>query len=307
MRYKIIFLQILFVLLSNPIFSQNDAKIEKKLNKLFVKEKYDKCYEKAFKLNKKYRKSDVPEFYISKVEIKLFSNPELSETKKYKHLKNAVRYSHKLGDNYSDWVNEVKDIYKSHILSIHDSTKISHKCKSALAYYTRTYKDTLEIYSYYFPKKISKKEVSQQKKHLSKSDSLRNELLRYAEKQEGVKYWYTGIKPETGFDCSGFTLYAYEHIGIKLPHNAHLQSKLKGENKTLEEAKPGDLIFFGSRNGTSYRTQHAGIIYSTDGEIIKVIHCVSNGVSIDGKNSSWEHYWKDKVLFVKSLPELNQE
>jgi len=171
-----------------------------------------------------------------------------------------------------------------------------------LTYYTRTYKDTLKIYSYYYPKKVSKKEVEIVKTFSSKSDSLRNKLLRAAEKQEGIKYWYTGIKPETGFDCSGFTLFAYEQIGIKLPHNAHLQSKLEGDNKTLEEAKPGDLIFFGSRNGTSYRTQHAGIIYSTDGEIIKVIHCVSRGVCIDGKNSSWEHYWKDKVLFVKTLP-----
>lgn len=306
MKQKLIFLFVFLILFLTISFAQKDTKIEKKLNKFFEKEQYEKCYETAFKLNKKYPKSFVPEYYISRVELKRYTLPNISENKKYKHLKNAVKYSYSLPKKYNDLKLGVKDSLKSHIYDRHDSTKVSYKCKNAIIYYTGKYKDTLDIYAYYFPE-LKKDKKTIQKTFLSKSDSLRNELVKFAEKQDGIKYFYTGEKPETGFDCSGFTMYVYNHIGIKLPHNAHMQSKLEGDNKTLEEAKPGDLIFFGSKNSTSYSTQHAGIIYSTEGEIIKVIHCVSRGVSIDGKNSSWENYWKDKVLFVKTIEILSHK
>ncbi len=302
MRIKQSLFLILLLFSFNIMFSQEDIRIEKKLNKLFVKNKYQRCYDKAFKYNKKYRKSEVPELYISKVELKWYLNPDFSETKKYKHLKNAVKYSYNLSEKHNIWKNEVKDYFIQYIELKHDSTKINRQCKSAISYYTRKYKDTLGLYSYYFKVKKIKKEEKSPIVILSKTDSLRAELLKFAAKQKGIKYYYTGVKPETGFDCSGFTLYAYKHIGVELPHNAHLQSKMEGENKTLENAIPGDLVFFGSRNKKGYRTQHAGIIYSIEDGQVKVVHCVSNGVGIDGKNSSWEHYWKDKVLFVKTLP-----
>jgi cell wall-associated NlpC family hydrolase len=72
----------------------------------------------------------------------------------------------------------------------------------------------------------------------------------------------------------------------------------------LEDAAPGDLIFFGRKNGDNWHTQHAGIYYGNENGEPKVIHCVSRGVSIDGNNSSWDRYWKDLILFVKRLPEL---
>ncbi len=68
---------------------------------------------------------------------------------------------------------------------------------------------------------------------------------------------------------------------------------------------PEILFFFGWKTEDSYYTIHAGIVYSIYEDDISVIHCVSGGVSIDGKNSSWDRYWKDEILFVKSLPQLN--
>jgi cell wall-associated NlpC family hydrolase len=108
-----------------------------------------------------------------------------------------------------------------------------------------------------------------------------------------------------GFDCSGFVKYVYKSINVELPHNSHLMSELEGTVIPLEEAEPGDLIFFGSRNGKKWRTQHAGIIYEYTEEEPRVIHCVSRGVSIDGNNTSWDSYWKDRILFVKRLPQLD--
>ncbi len=304
MRIKYISLIVFLFFLHNSLSAQNDARIGKKLKKLFKKGKYEKCYKKAHKLNRKYSRSFVPEFYISKISIHNFLDMRIPENRRYKHLENAVRYSEKLPDSYIEWKNHVKESVKIYVDSKHDSTQTTTRCKKALLLYTRTYKDTIAIYSIYFPKEKHEK-IKEPVIFLSNSDSLRAELVLFARKQEGISYKYAGKKPETGFDCSGFTKYVYEHIGIELPHNAQLQSNLEGCNKTLADARVGDLVFFGSKTKDGHRTQHAGIIFSIEANEIKVVHCVSGGVSIDGKESSWERYWKNKILFVKTLPALN--
>ncbi|RLD61658.1 MAG: hypothetical protein DRJ05_02120 [Bacteroidetes bacterium] len=306
MQLKHISLIIFTLFLHNSILAQNDVRIGKKLKKLFDKGKYEKCYKKAHKLNRKHPHSFIPEYYISKVGIQNYSTSGFPENKRYKYLENAVRYSDKLPDTYIEWKNSVRETLKNYVYAKHDSIQTPTRCKKALVLYTRVYKDTITIYSIYFPK-AKQEQISEPVIFLSNSDSLRAELVLFARKQEGITYKYAGEKPETGFDCSGFTKYVYGHIGIELPHNAQLQSNLEGHNKMLADAQTGDLVFFGSKTKDGHRTQHAGIIFSVNEGDIKVVHCVSGGVSIDGKDSSWERYWKDKVLFVKTLPTLNLE
>ena len=293
------FLTIALLLFATTISAQSDTKIEKKLSNLFQKGKYEKCYKKAVKLNKKYPKSFVPEYYISKIGIHNYSNHELSENKRYINLKSAVRYSVKLPKTYNDWKLSIQDSLVAYVYSIYDSTQISRSCKNALKFYTRTYKDTLDFIVFHPPLTQPNEKLANNLSG-SISDSLRWELIKFAEKQDGIRYKYAGEKPETGFDCSGFTKYVYSHIGIELPHNAQKQSNLSGNNKTLENARPGDLIFFGSKSEDSYYTIHAGIVHSVYEDDISVIHCVSGGVSIDGRDSSWDRYWKDEVLFIKN-------
>ncbi len=116
----------------------------------------------------------------------------------------------------------------------------------------------------------------------------------------GTPYKYAG-ETEAGFDCSGFTRFVYQSVGVDLPHNAQLQSQLPGENLSLEEGQAGDLIFFGYTNGDLHQAVHAGILFADDSNEKKVVHCVSGGVSIDGDNTSWDLYWKERVLFLKRL------
>lgn len=304
MQFKHIVILLFVFLICNRLSAKPDVKIEKKLSKLFNKGKYEKCYNKAIKLNKKHPKSFVPEYYISKVSIHNYSNDELLENKRYANLKSAVRYSVKLPETYADWKLSIQDSLSKYIYSIYDSAQVSVSCKNALKFYTRTYNDTIVFYKYTSTSTEPNERITFDFTG-SKSDSLRWELIKFAEKQDGIRYNYTGEKPETGFDCSGFTKYVYSHIGIELPHNAHKQSILEGRNKSLDEAAPGDLIFFGSRGDNGHYTVHTGIVHTVYDKDIEVIHCVSGGVSIDGKNTSWEHYWKDRVLFVKTLPQLD--
>lgn len=62
-------------------------------------------------------------------------------------------------------------------------------------------------------------------------------------KAVGVPYRWGGASPSSGFDCSGLIRWAYEHVGIDLPHNSYA---LYGEGRRVSAAKlePGDLLFF---------------------------------------------------------------
>ncbi len=292
---------IVLIFATNIVLSQNDAKIEKKLNKLFEKGNLLKCKNKAIKFNKKFPKSFIPKYYISKVYINLYAINGRTNRRSYPNLSKAVTYSNRLPADYINWKIKVRDSLRVYIYYLHDSLPKSKKLQSAIKFYTRTYKDTIVF-------GIDKKQEQLSVYDFTDSsiDSLRQKLIKFAEKQNGIVYYYSGEKPETGFDCSGFTKYVYGHIGIEIPHNAQKQSDLTGINKSIEDAAPGDLIFFGTQNEESYYTIHAGIVFSVFEDDISVIHCVSGGVSIDGKNSSWDRYWKNEVLFIKTLPELQK-
>ena len=105
------------------------------------------------------------------------------------------------------------------------------------------------------------------------SSAKASEIVSYAKKFLGVPYVYGGASP-SGFDCSGFTMYVYNHFGISMRHGAQAQAKL-GEKVTankssksslLNNLEVGDLVFF-----LDYETMdeigHCGI-YIGDGNFI---------------------------------------
>lgn len=82
----------------------------------------------------------------------------------------------------------------------------------------------------------------------------------------GVRYRRGGTSAESGFDCSGFTRYIFEHsIGLVLPRRAAEQASAPGLfSIKKEELKPGDLVFF---NTMRRAFSHVGI-YVGDGKFI---------------------------------------
>jgi len=77
------------------------------------------------------------------------------------------------------------------------------------------------------------------------SDALLNQVLETAATYLGIPYTWGGEKPSTGMDCSGFTLYVFRQHGVQLPHFAAYQQQM-GVEVSREEARAGDLVFFGS-------------------------------------------------------------
>lgn len=71
----------------------------------------------------------------------------------------------------------------------------------------------------------------------------------------GTPYVYGGSSP-AGFDCSGFVLYLYSHVGIPLEHNARIQGQ-SGTVISEADAVPGDLvIFYGGAHDGIYAGNH---------------------------------------------------
>lgn len=100
-----------------------------------------------------------------------------------------------------------------------------------------------------------------------------SEIVAYAKKFLGVPYVYGGAS-SSGFDCSGFTMYVFDHFGISMGHGAQMQSRLgeavetnkNSKTSLLENLEVGDLVFF-----LDYETMdeigHCGI-YIGNGDFI---------------------------------------
>lgn len=92
---------------------------------------------------------------------------------------------------------------------------------------------------------------------------VRVDLVEYAKQYLGNPYVWGGTSLTKGADCSGFVLSIYKKYGISLPHSSSAQAG-KGTKISMDEAKPGDLIFYGNGSGS---INHVAI-YIGGGQVI---------------------------------------
>lgn len=106
----------------------------------------------------------------------------------------------------------------------------------------------------------------------------------------GTKY-VTGGTSANGFDCSGFTMYVYKHLGISLPHQSGSQFSM-GSSVSRSDLRAGDLVFF---NTSGSGVSHVGI-YVGDG---KFAHAsTSRGVVV---SSLSESYYVNRYVGAKRI------
>ena len=78
-------------------------------------------------------------------------------------------------------------------------------------------------------------------------------LIRTAMSLVGTPYVWDGAST-SGFDCSGFTYYAFARLGINIPRTADAQ--FAAGRQVVGDPLPGDLVFFQTYD---YGASHVGI------------------------------------------------
>jgi len=88
-----------------------------------------------------------------------------------------------------------------------------------------------------------------------------------------IPYVYGGSSL-SGMDCSGLVAYVYQHAaGISLPHSTVAQEAYVSTH-SVKSAKPGDILFWGSRGGTYHDAIYLGnnqyVAAPTEGQNVEV-------------------------------------
>jgi cell wall-associated NlpC family hydrolase len=116
------------------------------------------------------------------------------------------------------------------------------------------------------------------------SSTIVRKLTSYAQSLIGTPYKYGGNSPHTGFDCSGFVDYVFQHTaGVSLPHIAR-QISQHGSPVKSSQLREGDLVFYDTKNGAY---SHVGIYLGND----RFIHAPSSGGSVRIEDMTID-YWK---------------
>ncbi len=108
-----------------------------------------------------------------------------------------------------------------------------------------------------------------------KTDSLVNYALAF----QGAPYRYGGKNPE-GFDCSGFTRYVFQHVGIQLNASSRTQFT-QGKEISMDSIRKGDLVFF---HNLKNNINHVGLVIEValENNDVTFIHASSSqGIRID--------------------------
>jgi cell wall-associated NlpC family hydrolase len=89
--------------------------------------------------------------------------------------------------------------------------------------------------------------------------------LRYL----GIPYRWGGASP-SGFDCSGFVMYVYGRIGVKLPHNTAMLWGY-GHRVSRNGLEPGDIVFFNGLSHSGIYIGHGRFVHSPHtGDVVKI-------------------------------------
>lgn len=112
---------------------------------------------------------------------------------------------------------------------------------------------------------------------VSSGNAIIESAIEYAISLLGVKYVYGGRGPDS-FDCSGFTSYVLEHVGIERVGNSAAQGNYEEWEKiSYENLQRGDLLIFTDTAGNGIG--HVGI-YLGDGRFIHASSGSAKSVTI---------------------------
>ncbi|UOY92848.1 lysozyme family protein [Ectobacillus sp. JY-23] len=201
------------------------------------------------------------------------TDPEVSIRQGVKHWKSMLDTARKLGItdlatiiqsyNYGPgWLYYVKEQGRIGTEELRKHFSLSHATSASCGWRTpHCYGD------YTYAKKVMK--------YLQGPGDTFQAVMAEALKYKGWPYSWGGATPDTSFDCSGLTKWAFAAAGIYLPRTAQEQFQYT-KRISEQELRPGDLVFFTGTsdhafishvgiyvgNGMMYNSNSAGVEYS---------------------------------------------
>jgi cell wall-associated NlpC family hydrolase len=125
------------------------------------------------------------------------------------------------------------------------------------------------------------------------SQGNRNPVVAAARSLTGVRYKYGGESPQTGFDCSGLTWWAYRQVGVDLPRVSTEQYEA-GRAVGRREIRPGDLVFF--RLPGNPKNMHVGIATERG----TFIHSPRQGGKVREEHMDTP-YWRERFIGARRV------
>lgn len=120
------------------------------------------------------------------------------------------------------------------------------------------------------------------------SGEIRRSMVEFAAQFVGNPYVWGGTSLTEGADCSGFVQSIYKQYGYELPRVSRDQAEY-GTKIPVEDALPGDLIFY-ANNGNVYHV----VMYAGEGKTIEAMSTDMGIVQADvSKNSA---VWATRIL-----------
>ena len=117
---------------------------------------------------------------------------------------------------------------------------------------------------------------------------VRSSVVEFASQFIGNPYVWGGTSLTEGADCSGFVQSVYKEYGVDLPRVAADQAQY-GTKITVEDAQPGDLIFY-ARDGYVYHV----VIYAGNGKTVEAMG-TKYGI-VQGNLNTANAVWATRVL-----------
>ncbi|MBA2174415.1 C40 family peptidase [Halobacillus locisalis] len=125
--------------------------------------------------------------------------------------------------------------------------------------------------------------------------STQEKLLDVSKQYIGVPYSFGGSTPH-GFDCSGYTSYVFNEMGISIPRTTLTQWEV-GSSVSRSDLQVGDLVFF--KNTYRAGISHVGI-YVGNNDFISATS--SRGIAIVSMSSN---YWGPRYVGAKRVSNFN--
>lgn len=190
-----------------------------------------------------------------------------------------------LADEDSDWVyvesGDVRGFAEKKYLKSDAETKAQVKTRGADAYSVADENMDPEDNQALYYTLTSAKEGTP-------SGEIRQSMIEYASQFVGNPYVWGGTSLTNGADCSGFVQQIYKNFGYNLPRVAEDQSQY-GTKIPVEDAQPGDLIFY-AKDGYV----HHVVMYAGDGKTIEAAN-EDQGI-ISGTVYIPEAVWATRIL-----------